>query len=126
MNPQRQYGEVLRELRELRGLSQSEFARRAGVSVRTIQRLEQAGLTPSIRVDRKLGAVLHGDESRPGLPNPIVAFFDAIYAQPNLRVQILAVLRNSNSWLVDSALLEHAREASNIPPGAVEGCDMKF
>src|SRR5437016_1284471 len=55
--------DLIRTRRQL-GLSQSELARRAGVRVETLNRIERAKITATPRVMEKLDAVLSKLESR--------------------------------------------------------------
>jgi transcriptional regulator with XRE-family HTH domain len=48
------FGEYIRELREERGLTQSELAERAGMAVDSVRRVERGQLSPSLRSVAKL------------------------------------------------------------------------
>jgi len=54
----RRFGRYIRQLREDRGLTQSELARRAGVAVDSVRRIERGQLSPSLKSVAKLAAGL--------------------------------------------------------------------
>ncbi|MGD9892533.1 MAG: helix-turn-helix domain-containing protein [Dehalococcoidia bacterium] len=54
-------GEQVRRLREARGMSQQELARRAGTSQPAIARLEAGGVDPRLETLHRLGRALDAD-----------------------------------------------------------------
>ena len=50
----RRFGRYIRQLREDRGLTQSELATRAGLAVDSVRRIERGQLSPSLRSMAKL------------------------------------------------------------------------
>jgi transcriptional regulator with XRE-family HTH domain len=54
----RRFGRYIRQLREERGLTQSELAARAGLAVDSVRRTERGQLSPSLRSVAKLAAGL--------------------------------------------------------------------
>jgi len=52
----RRFGRYIRQLREDRGLTQSELAARAGLAVDSVRRIERGQLSPSLRSVAKLAA----------------------------------------------------------------------
>jgi transcriptional regulator with XRE-family HTH domain len=52
----RRFGRYIRQLREERGLTQSELASRAGLAVDSVRRIERGQLSPSLRSLAKLAA----------------------------------------------------------------------
>lgn len=51
-------GEYIREIRISKGFTQSELSEKSGIAVRTIQRIENAEVTPSIYSLNAIGAAL--------------------------------------------------------------------
>ena len=56
MDDARRFGRYIRQLREDRGLTQSELATRAGLAVDSVRRIERGQLSPSLRSLPKLAA----------------------------------------------------------------------
>ena len=56
MDDARRFGRYIRQLREERGLTQSELATRAGLAVDSVRRTERGQLSPSLRSVAKLAA----------------------------------------------------------------------
>ena len=56
MDDARRFGRHIRQLREDRGLTQSELADRAGLAVDSVRRIERGQLSPSLRSVAKLAA----------------------------------------------------------------------
>ena len=56
MDDARRFGRYIRQLREERGLTQSELATRAGLAVDSVRRTERGQLSPSLRSVTKLAA----------------------------------------------------------------------
>lgn len=51
------------------GLSRAEFARDAGISLRTLERIEQGNVTPSVPTARKIEQALEKAKGRQGTPS---------------------------------------------------------
>ena len=56
MDDAQRFGRYIRELREDRGLTQSELATRAGLAVDSVRRVERGQLSPSLKSLAKLAA----------------------------------------------------------------------
>jgi transcriptional regulator with XRE-family HTH domain len=68
--PERRRAWWLRDLREKRGLSLGEVARRVGVNSRTVERWEEGASEPSLRQEHDLADLLGAPVRRPPRPEP--------------------------------------------------------
>ena len=102
----------LKKLRESKGLSQRELARRSGVSTATINRLEQGNDRPSFKDAKKLADVLALDPKEL-IAQPKVtrnAEF-AIHRFPRVQSAIDAVIAES---IEEKAEIDHDKAKANL------------
>jgi transcriptional regulator with XRE-family HTH domain len=99
------FGSLLKELRESRGLSQSELGRRCGMSHATISRLESGERMPSRTMVNRLARAMLLSHAEAGQLFAVAGFWPTVAA--NGRQSLLATL---SRMLEDRTLDEATRD----------------
>jgi transcriptional regulator with XRE-family HTH domain len=84
------FGSLLKELRESRGLSQSELGRRCGMSHATISRLESGGRMPSRTMVSRLARAMSLSHAEAGRLFAVAGFWPTVAV--NGRQSLIATL----------------------------------
>ena len=102
----------LKKLRESKGLSQRELARRSGVSAATINRLEQGNDRPSFKDAKKLAYALALDPKELMAQPKVTRNAEfAIHRFPSVQSAIDAVIAES---IEEKAEIDHDKAKANL------------
>ena len=107
-------GEHIKSIRISKGLTQSELSEKSGVALRTIQRIENSEVNPSIYSLKAIGTALDVNLNEPQ------------FRENDKKFEFKIVVSNFSNLLADSKTLIKRISASTINCGSENECDIEL